>query len=115
MKISKSKALELFDEKIAQFSKVLNEANYENRYGSAYMLAFNSTENLITQLFSAKEAKEFKLVTSSFFAGGLSPVRELRGYKEHLRGCIKQLEIYEKYISDFWEAEVSEEKTESAK
>jgi hypothetical protein len=110
MKISKSKALELIDQKIAQFNDVLNKTNYENRYDEAYQLAFDGAETLITQLFSSDTAEEFKLVTSSFFAGGLSPVRELRGYKEHLRLCIAQLEIYKMRISSFSEDDVAEEK-----
>ena len=103
MKISKRKALELIDQKITQFNDVLKKATYENRYDEAYELAFEGTETLLTKLFSPEKAKEFRLVTSSFFAGGLSQVRELRGYKEHLRLCIAHLKIYKKYIVDFWD------------
>ena len=105
MKISKSKALKLINQKISQFNDILNKANYENRYDEAYQLAFNATVTLIAQV-SAQKAKEFKLVTSSNFAGGCSPLRELAGYKEHLRACIDELEIYKKYISAFWEDDV---------
>jgi len=102
MRISKSDALELIDQKIAQFKNVLTNANYENRYDEAYQLAFDSTEELINQ-FSSDTAKEFKFITCSFFPGGSSPSRELDEYKEHLRACIAQLKIYKKHILAFWE------------
>lgn len=110
MTTTKRKALELIDQKIAQFNDVLKKANYENRYNEDYERAYKGTETLITQLFSSEKAKEFKLVTSSLYAGGLPPVRELRGYREHLRSCIAQLELYKKQIADFWEEDVSKQK-----
>ena len=110
MKITKRKAVELIDQKIAQFNDVLSKASYENRYNEDYELAFKGAEALITQLFSSEEAKDFKVVTSYYFAGGLAPVRELIGYREHLRLCISYLELYKKQIADFWKDDVPEQK-----
>ena len=48
MKIPKNKALELIDEKILQFQKVLAETTYNNRYNEAYKLAYHGTVTLLT-------------------------------------------------------------------
>jgi hypothetical protein len=62
MKISKNKALELIDEKISQFQKVLAEATYDNRYNEAYNLAYYGTETLLTEISSKEEAMNFVVV-----------------------------------------------------
>jgi hypothetical protein len=116
MKMTKSKALELIDQKISQFNYVFSHASYENRYDEAYKRTYYGTETLITQLFSSEEAKEFRRnVTSSAFVGGYSHAEELHDYKEHIISCISQLEVYKERISNFWEDDVPEEKTKLVK
>lgn len=109
MRISKSKAIKLIDEKIKQFKKILENATYENRYGNAYHLAYYGTEDLLTDLFSKDEAKNFHKNVSSigiFSLGGpIDYAQELRDYKKYINKCIAQLQIYRERIQNFWEAE----------
>ena len=60
MKFSKNKALELIDEKISQFEKVLAESTYDNHYDESYDLAYYGTETLLAELFSKEEAMGFR-------------------------------------------------------
>ena len=104
MKIPKSKALELIDEKILQFQKVLAEATYSNRYGEAYELAYYGTETLLTELFSKEEAMNFRSSVNSGVAiigGEIDYAKELQDYKEHINSCIAQLKVYRERIQNF--------------
>ena len=58
MKIPKDKALELIDEKISQFQKVLANATFDNRYDEDYKLAYYGTETLLIELFSKEKGNE---------------------------------------------------------
>ena len=105
MKISKERALELITEKINQLDRVLAQATYENRYDEAYSLAYHGAETLLTELFSEKEAMNFRRsVTRMIVAvgGRIDYDRELRDYKTHVQDCISQLKVYRERIINFW-------------
>lgn len=108
MKISKNKALELIDEKISQFQKILSEATYDNLYDANYELAYHGTENLLTELFSKEEAMNFRSNVSS----GI-PIDELQDYRKHISSCIAQLKVYQERIRNFWGLDEIETMTKS--
>jgi hypothetical protein len=99
MKIPKNKALELIDEKILQFQKVLAETTYNNRYNEAYKLAYHGTETLLTELFSKEEAMDFRSSVASprvtVVGGEIDYARRLQDYKDHVNSCIAQLKVLE--------------------
>ena len=101
MKISKNKALELINEKISQFHKILEEATIGNIYDEFYETAYYGTENLLTELFSKEEAMNFRSIVSS---PSLVFTRreELQDYRKHISGCIAQLKVYRERIQNFW-------------
>ena len=108
MKIPKNKALELIDEKILQFQKVIAEATYENRYNEVYELAYYGTETLLTELFSKEEAMNFRSSVRSmvgFIGGEINYAKELQDYKDHVNRCIAQLKVYRERIQNFWATE----------
>lgn len=105
MKIPKNKALELIDEKISQFQKVLAEATYDNRYNEDYELAYHGTKTLLTDLFSKEESMNFVNCVSSmihFIGGKRDYAKELQDYKDHINRCIAQLKVYRERIQNFW-------------
>lgn len=106
MKIPKNKALELIDEKISQFQKVLAETTYNNRYNEAYKLAYHGTETLLTELFSKEEAMDFRSSVASprvtVVGGEIDYARRLQDYKDHVNSCIAQLKVYRERIQIFW-------------
>jgi len=118
MKIQKAKAIELIEEKIDKFQKVLAEATYLNRYNEAYEIAYYGTETLLSELFSKEEAMDFR---SNMASGGSFGVvggetdysKELQEYKEHIISCISQLKIYKERIQNFWESDELEIATKS--
>lgn len=61
MKIPKTKAIELINEKIRQFEDIAKKATYENRYDKDYHLTYEGTEMLLTELFSEEEAMKFRM------------------------------------------------------
>ena len=109
MKIQKNKALQLIDEKISQFQKVLADATYDNRYDEAYRLAYYGTEALLAELFSEVESMNFRRSVSSRVGvvsiGEIDYAKELQDYKEHINSCIAQLKVYRERVQNFWEAE----------
>jgi len=116
MKLPKNKALELINEKLAQFQKILAEATYENRYSETYELAYYGTEILLTELFSKEEAMNFRSRVSSGFAaigGTIDYEKELRDYKDHISSCIAQLKVYKERIQNFWGTNELETATKS--
>lgn len=112
MLISKNKALELIDEKIKQFQYILDTATYDTRYNTEYNEAYYGTENLLKELFSEEEAKEFRLHVSNlvFIATAHKDYeKELKDYKKHINKCISQLKVYKERIQNFWEEPVTSE------
>lgn len=106
MPILKNKALELIDEKIKQFQHILDTATYDTRYNTEYDEVYYGTENLVTELFSEKEAKKFNWNVSSLVFVATTHINyeeELRKYKEHINKCISQLKVYKERIKNFWE------------
>ena len=106
MKVPKNKALELIDEKISQFQKVLDEATYDNRHNKDYKLAYYGTETLLTELFSKEEIMNFRSNVSpgisSFNRGKTDYAKELQEYQKHINSCIAQLKVYRERIQNFW-------------
>ncbi|MCJ7632769.1 hypothetical protein MUP77_10320, partial [Candidatus Bathyarchaeota archaeon] len=114
-KIPKSKALDLIDQKISQFEKILAEATYENRYNTAYDLTYYGAESLLTELFSKGEAMDFRTNVSSIHGPDETPEQELQNYKGHIDSCIAQLKVYRDRIQNFWGTDESKTVTESAR
>ncbi len=117
----KNKALELLDEKISQFQKILAEATYDNRYNESYDLAYSGAKVLLTDLFSEKEAEDFhNNITSQMPLPAISGVytqidhfRRLQDYKGHINSCIAQLKVYRERIQNFWRTDELETATKS--
>ena len=116
MKIAKSKAISLIEQKITQFEAVSAKATYENRYDLNYEMAYNGTETLLTELFSKEEAMEFRRNVTSvgFVAGGpIDYIEELNSYRGHISSCIALLKVYKERIQNFWPDDVVETKMKS--
>jgi hypothetical protein len=116
MKIPKTKALELIDEKISQFQKVLANATYNNLYGEDYTLAYYGTKTLLTELFSREEAMNFRRRVSSMvtiIGGETDYAKKLQDYRDHINRCIAQLKVYRERIHNFWGADELETVTKS--
>jgi len=119
VKIPKSQAIELIDEKISQFQKVLAEATSNNRYRTeTYELAYYGTEDLLKELFSDDEATNFRQRVSGigfFIRGEEHPAQKLQDYKDHIHKCISQLKVYKERIQHFWLDEPSEKDADTGK
>ncbi len=104
MKIPKTKAIELIDEKIKQFEDVAKNATYENRYNGNYQLVYEGAKMLLTELFSEEEAEKFRMrVTGPLAAFGRENYAEkVRDYKEHIGKCIAHLKAYKERVENFW-------------
>ncbi|MGC8691158.1 MAG: hypothetical protein ACP5SP_06950 [Caldisericum sp.] len=110
MRISKSKAIKLIDEKTTQFKNLLENATYENRFAEAYYLAYNGSKDLLASLFSEDDAKKFEENVNTgagiFFVGeDIDFAKELQDYKKRINKCITQLEIYRERVQNFWGTE----------
>jgi hypothetical protein len=99
MKITKTEALKLIDTKITQFKEILENATIKNRYDKNYKLVYYGTEQLIKELFSEQEIKNFRGAVTTLI--GNKDV--LKDYQEHINDCIAQLEVYKEKIQNFWE------------
>jgi len=110
MKIPKAKAIELINKKIKQFENILKEATYKNRFNEDYNLAYNGTEMLLTELFSEKDTKDFRISVSTLSAAPIdeepSHAEELAQYQGHIELCISQLKAYRERIENFWPDEM---------
>jgi len=106
MTIPKAKAIELIDAKIKQLEEIGKKATYENRYNEDYHLAYEKTEMLLTELFSDREVKNFRIkvtVPAIVFPGRrIDYAQEVRDYKKHISKCIAQLKAYKERIENFW-------------
>jgi hypothetical protein len=118
MKIPKAKAVELIDEKIEQFEKIAKNATYENRYKEEYQLAYHGTEMLLTELFSEKEAIDFRMSVTgplmAFVGREINYAEEVRDYKEHISKCIAQLKTYKERVENFWPSDEIETTTRTS-
>jgi len=124
-KIPKNKALELIDEQISQFQKILAEATNNNLYNEAYRSVYYSTKGLLTELFSKEEVNDFGSdvtpESTHIVACSLSAVSrltanrdaELHKYKIHIYSCITHLKMYSERIQNFWEINELETATKS--
>ena len=79
--------------------------------GTAYRLAYYSTKDLLAELYSIDEAKNFDNSEESAFFMGL-PI-ELQSYKISIYGCITRLKAYRERIQNFWEINELETATKS--
>jgi bisphosphoglycerate-dependent phosphoglycerate mutase len=107
--ISSSKALELIDQKISGFHRLLKEATRENKYGENYTLLYGSTEALLTELYSEKEVSTFRrnVTLPAIIADEetIQDYREFQDYKDHIQRCIAQLKVYRERIQSFWKTD----------
>jgi len=105
MKIPKTKAIELIDEKIKQFEDVAKNATYENRYNGNYQLVYEGAKMLLTELFSEEEAMKFRMgVTGAAgaFVGREDYSEQVRDYKKHVGKCTAHLKAYRERVENFW-------------
>lgn len=105
MRISKSRALELIDEKIKQFQHILDTATYDTCYNSEYDEAYYGTKGLVEELFSEEETNKFSRSVSFPFViidERIDYDKELKEYKEHVLRCISRLKVYKERIQNFW-------------
>ena len=108
MKISKNHALNLIDSKISDFQTILDEATYDNRYNEKYDLAYYGTKNLLMDLFSEDEVKNFirnANVLVVVLGEDINCAEELQDYKDHIEMCISKLKVYKEKILAFWNDE----------
>jgi hypothetical protein len=108
MKIPKSKAIELIDEKISQFEDILNKATLEKAksrtlHDNEYRKAYYGAEEILTELFSRDVTEKFRRsVTSPIYVIGGKLEKDLQDFKRHIQSCIAQLEVYKEKIENFW-------------
>lgn len=109
MGISKTRAIELIDEVIAQFQEVLEKAVYHpwveiNLYKETYWSAYRGAMSILAEIWSADEAASFRSILgdaeSTFQVVAESDLAEgaLESYKAHIGKCIALLRIYRKRI-----------------
>jgi len=117
MKILKSKAIELINEKIQQLEDIAENATYENRYDDNYHLIYEGTEMLLTELFSEEEAMKFRMgVTGPViaFVGREDYAEKVQDYKEHIGKCIAHLKAYRERVGNFWPSDEIETTTRTS-
>ena len=103
MKVSKNKALKLIDEKIENFSRILNRANISNMYDQEYEEIYYGTESVISNLYSKEKSMDFRRnVRSNVIVSGRSESFKLQDYKKHIESCISQLKVYKSNVQTFW-------------
>jgi len=110
MKIAKSRAIELIDEKISEFTKISENIIEFKNYGTIvlkweeeYQKAYQGSVHLIDELFSKEEANKFKTIVAA------KPFYNLpMDFKEHVKDCIIQLKLYKERIQEFWPDDGSE-------
>jgi hypothetical protein len=103
MSISKEKALQLFDEQIAQAEEKRRSATYENRYDDLYDLAVDGGENLISSLLGENEAKKYRGNVNGIALGGSgNHILDMQHYDSQMGRCITQLQIYRRQIETQW-------------
>jgi len=105
-KISKSKALELIDEKLRAFRKMRRLATYKNRYDMKYKETYGGAEAILKELFGQEEANSFRIkvagVHVAVLGGEIDYEREIEKYKGHIDKCVAQLNVYRERIVNFW-------------
>ena len=108
MKISKTKAIQLIDEKISQFDKV--NAHYKLKFLDVeYKVAYGGTLNLLTELFGEEEMKKFQTDTNTSLNLVLKehdPNDMFEPFRVHLEECIAKLKVYKEKIQYFWTEQV---------
>ncbi len=103
MRISKEKALKLFDEQIAMAEEKRRTVTYESRYDDLYDLAVDGGENLISTLFGEDEAKKYRKKVDGFPVGDSgNRLLDMQYYDSDLGRCITQLQIYRRQIETQW-------------
>ena len=98
MNISKTKAIQLIDEKISQFERV-------DDLGMEYDVAYDGTLNVLAELFGEVEVKRFRESTNTSLDLALKKYEQnhgLAGIRVHLKGCIAKLIVYKEKIQNFW-------------
>ena len=98
MNISKTKAIQLIDEKISQFEMV-------DDVGTEYDVAYGGTLNLLAELFDDAEVNRFRESTNTSLDLALKKYEQnhgLAGIRVHLKGCIAKLIVYKEKIQNFW-------------
>ena len=106
MKISKTKAIQLIDEKISQFDKV--NAHYKLKFlGVEYKVAYGGTLNLLTELFGEEEMKNFQTYASLDLVWKEHDQNyNIELFRVHLEECIAKLKVYKEKIQNFWPEQV---------
>jgi hypothetical protein len=104
--MQKQQALELLNEKINTFTKLLNNSTIANRWNEEYLVTYRGVEAILTELFSDSEAEKFKENTRIMQVMiGMRPheQQEYDRYKATLVKCIAELKANKERIELFWE------------
>jgi len=102
MEITKTKAIELIERKIAQFKEIKDHINPDNTFDSAYEQAYHGTIQLLADLFSVDEKEYFRVAVHIYSWPSNDSARQVIEYRRHIDKCISQLEIYTEKIENFW-------------
>jgi len=107
MKISKTKAIQLIDEKISQFEN--GRTLYKLIGNEPYQVAYYGTLNLLTELFSKEEMIKFwEIVNASanLITKETDSTKASYLFSLHIESCIAQLKVYKEKIQNFWPDEI---------
>jgi len=96
MKISKKDAIGLLREKREMFEKISDNPDYKH---PLYHKAYYGTAQLLTTLFSEKEAADFKRNVNGF---GVN-------IAQHIQKCIDEIDIFIEIIEKTWPEEGKED------
>ncbi|MCL4447862.1 MAG: hypothetical protein M1163_05665 [Candidatus Thermoplasmatota archaeon] len=108
MAVSKQRAMELIDDKIEQFKKLLSES-YKISYGSEeYILIYDGTGRMLLNLFGWNDTNIFENAVRvdrlATLDGELPSMEERQDdFRRHISKCITQLKILREQVENFWE------------
>jgi len=106
MRIGKSRAIELMDEKISKFMELKDEMEkkyferfFKVYFEEKYQILYHGAMNLLAELFSKEEVEKFEELVVDF-----KPETAFKSVER----CIIQLESYRERIQEFWPDDESE-------
>ncbi len=108
MKVVKKNPVDLLEQKIMEFEFILSQVSERTLYDEAYKFAFTSTEEILEEVFGKKEALRFREYTTNLSAHAVAgPIieAEITLFKDHIKRCIKKLEIFKE---NFYSASFNE-------
>ena len=100
----------ILEKKIEEFNVLIENATYENKYGTDYNRVYSDAEQIICEFFGIREGGNFRMnVTSgAWIPTEVDKEAEVQDYKEHLNTCITQLKLYKRKVERQLNAPVSQ-------